>query len=408
MSAASLADTDNGATEPAPFDDVGREGCRSAHADRSLPDQGHPMLVLLASLLLILLLVSLLPRAGMAHEAWLLTPEHIAELNARPRPELFTQLTLTNAAMLGAAAMAVVAWLLLATTSVADRFSGLAAYGHYASPIVRVCLALSLTMAAIGLHPRHGTNLFQAATLGFPDLELRLLGTGWGWLATVELALAAALLLGLYVRAAALGALLLTILGLGLFGTAMLAYAGALAGAALYLVLRGGDALSLELPVPPSSERVLAHLKRMPRERALFLVRILTGSTFLWCGIYFKVLQPNLVLAIITEGGVPTFGLPPEAFVFGMALVEVSAGALMMAGVLVQPMALALFVPFFFLSTALGESPLGHVLFYGNLFVLATGGAGSWYRAGHRVGLPASIAGKLAGSLLHTPGRAPT
>ena len=51
-------------------------------------------------------------------------------------------------------------------------------------------------------------------------------------------------------RAAALGALLLTILGLGLFGTAMLAYAGALAGAALYLVLRGGDALSLELPVP--------------------------------------------------------------------------------------------------------------------------------------------------------------
>ena len=71
----------------------------------------------------------------------------------------------------------------------------------------------------------------------------------------------------------------------------------------------------------------------MPRERALFLVRILTGSTFLWCGIYFKVLQPNLVLAIITEGGVPTFGLPPEAFVFGMALVEVSAGALMMAGV---------------------------------------------------------------------------
>ena len=85
------------------------------------------MLVLLASLLLILLLVSLLPRAGMAHEAWLLTPEHMAELDARPRPELFTRLTLTNAAMLGAAGIAVVAWLLLAATGVADRFSGLAA-----------------------------------------------------------------------------------------------------------------------------------------------------------------------------------------------------------------------------------------------------------------------------------------
>ena len=67
----------------------------------------------------------------------------------------------------------------------------------------------------------------------------------------VELALAAALLLGLYVRAAALGALLLTILGLSLFGTAMLAYAGALAGAALYLVLRGGGPLCC--PAPPAA-----------------------------------------------------------------------------------------------------------------------------------------------------------
>ena len=104
-------------------------------------------------------------------------------------------------------------------------------------------------MAAIGLHPRHGTNFLQAATLGFPDLELRLLGTGWGWLAAVELALAGALLVGLYVRAAALGAFLLTTLGLGLFGTAMLAYAGALAGAALYLALRGGGPL-VRLPLP--------------------------------------------------------------------------------------------------------------------------------------------------------------
>jgi hypothetical protein len=340
-----------------------------------------------------LLLVALLPRAGMAHEAWLLTPEHVAELDARPRPELFTRVTATNAAMLGAAAVAVVAWLLLAATGVADRFSGLAARleacERHAPLIVRACLALTLAMAAVGLHPRHGTDFLQAATLGFPDLELRLLGTGWGWLAAVELALAAALLVGFYVRAAALGALLLTILGLGLFGTAMLAYAGALAGAAAYLLLRGDDD---EGP---------------GRERGLFLARVLTGATFLWCGVYYKVLQPNLALAIIVEGGVPTFGLPPEAFVLGMALVETAAGALMMAGVLVRPMALALFVPFLFLSTALGESPLGHVLFYGNLAVLATGGAGSWFRAGQGDGLPRSVAGELTGRLLRTPGRTP-
>src|SRR5206468_12763712 len=94
--------------------------------------------------------------------------------------------------------------------------------------------------------------------------------------------------------------------------------------------------------------------------------------------------HPNLALAIVTEGGVPTFGLPPAVFVLGMALIETSAGALMMAGVLVRPLALALFVPFMFLATALGEDPLGHVLFYGNLVALATGGAGSWRRAGRR------------------------
>ena len=93
----------------------------------NLARSGPPLFVLLASLLLTLLLVSLLPRAGMAHEAWLLTPEHMAELDARPRPELFTRVTATNAAMLGAAAVAVVAWLLLAATGVADRFPGLAA-----------------------------------------------------------------------------------------------------------------------------------------------------------------------------------------------------------------------------------------------------------------------------------------
>jgi uncharacterized membrane protein YphA (DoxX/SURF4 family) len=363
--------------------------CRSGHAARSsLTTQGHRLLALLASLLMALLAVSLLPRAGMAHEAWLLTPEHMAELDARPRPELFTRLTVTNAAMLAAAAAAVVGWVLLATTGVANRFSSIAAkleaHECNAALVVRVCLALTFTMAATGLHPRHGTGLLQAASLGFPDLELRLLGAGWGWLAAVEFALAAALLLGLHVRAAALGTLLLTIIGLKLFGTAMLAYAGAMTGAALYLVLRGGGPLSTALLVPAAAKHALTRLERQPRERAVFLVRLLTGATFLYCGVYYKVLQPNLALAIVVEGGVPTFGLPPEVFVLGMAAVEVSAGALMMAGVLIRPMALALFGPFLFLGIALGENPLGHMLFYGNLVVLATGGAGSWSRAAKR------------------------
>jgi hypothetical protein len=350
-----------------------RDGRRTRPAAALLPCAspafpGSGALAVLAGALLTLLLVSLMPRAGAAHEAWLLTPEHMAELNAAPRPELLSRPTAASAAMLAAAALAVAGWLRLAARDTPARLRGILAklelLERHAPLAVRACLALTLAVAALGLHPRHGTGPLEAATLGFPDLELRLLGAGWGWLAVPELALAGALLLGRRVRAAALGVLLLTLLGLALYGAAMLAYAGAMAGAAAYLLLHDGEGPG--------------------RERGLFLARILTGVTFLWCGLYYKVLQPNLALAIVVEGGVPTFGLPPEAFVLGMALVETAAGALMMAGVLVRPLALALFVPFLFLSTALGEDPLGHALFYGNLVALATGGAGGWRRAGRR------------------------
>jgi hypothetical protein len=40
--------------------------------------------------------------------------------------------------------------------------------------------------------------------------------------------------------------------------------------------------------------------------------------------------------------------------------------------------ALFLFAAFLFFSTMLGENALGHVLFYGLLFGLATNGAGCW------------------------------
>lgn len=347
-----------------------------AGARKALADTANALAALPVAFALPLVLTLAWPGSGWAHEAWLLSPEHMAERNAQPRPELFTHLTVVNAAMLAAAALAIVAWVWLGTAGSGHSllaWDRLRVHECSAELFLRTCLALTLVMAALGLHPRHGTEVLEAPTLAFPDLELSLLGGGWDWLATVELVLAMGLLVG-SATWAAVGVLLLTALGLQLFGAAMLAYAGALAGAAAYLALRA------KVARPDATPR--AH------ERGLFLIRVLTGATFLWCGVYYKVLQPNLVLAIIVEGGVPTFGLGPEAFVFGMALVEVSAGALMMAGLLVRPLALGLFIPFLFLGVALGENPLGHMLFYGNLAVLAVGGAGSWRGAARRGGLP--------------------
>jgi uncharacterized membrane protein YphA (DoxX/SURF4 family) len=329
--------------------------------------------------LLGLLLFALRPEFSLAHEAWLLTPEQIAARNAQPKPELFTRFGATNLMMILAAVLFTLGCVRLGAR---EFFPGLqqrlASYGEHAVFVLRLCLAITLIMAALGLHPRHGTQAFQAATLGMPDLELRLLGGDWGWLGLVQALIAVALLLGVWVRVAAAATLVVTALGLGLFGVAMLAYAGALAAAALYLLLLGTGRLYLPPPVLPGTETIISWLASQQPERAQFLLRVLTGASFLYAGVYYKVLQPNLAFAILVDGGVPTFGLTPEIFVLGMAIVEVLAGALILAGVLLRSIAFFLFAAFFFFSAALGENALGHVLFYGLLFALATNGAGRW------------------------------
>jgi uncharacterized membrane protein YphA (DoxX/SURF4 family) len=332
--------------------------------------------------LLGLLLFSFRPAVSLAHEAWLLTPEQILERNAQPKPELFTRLGATNLMMILAAALFTLGCVRLGARELFPGLQqGLASYGEHAVFVLRLCLAITLIMAALGLHPRHGTQLCQAATLGMPDLELRLLDGDWGWLGLMQVLIAVALLLGVWVRVAAAATLVVTALGLELFGVAMLAYAGALAAAALYLLLLGTGRRYLRAPVLPGTEKIISWLAAQPRERAQFLLRVLTGASFLYAGVYYKVLQPNLALAILVDGAVPTFGLTPEVFVLGMAIVEVLAGTLILAGLLLRSIALFLFAAFFFFSTALGENALGHVLFYGLLFALATNGAGHWSRA---------------------------
>ena len=332
--------------------------------------------------LLGLLLFCLRPEASLAHEAWLLTPEQIAARNAQPKPELFTQFGVTNVTMILAALLFIVGWVRLVSARARELLPGLqerfASYGEHAAIVQRLCLAVTLIMAAVGLHPRHGTQAFQAATLGMPDLELSLRDGDWGWLGLVQVMIAVALLFGIWVRLAAAATLVVIVLGLKLFGVAMLAYAGALAAAALYLLLLGTGRPYLPAPVLPGTERIISWLADQPPERAQFLLRVLTGASFLYAGVYYKVLQPNLALAILVDGGVPTFGLTPEFFVLGMAIVEVLAGALILAGVLLRSIAFFLFAAFFFFSAALGENALGHVLFYGLLFALATNDAGRW------------------------------
>ncbi|MFO1062211.1 MAG: cyclic nucleotide-binding domain-containing protein, partial [Dongiaceae bacterium] len=165
-----------------------------------------------------------------------------------------------------------------------------------------------------------------------------------------------------------------------LFGTATLPYAGALLGAAIYLVMEGPGRWFLPLPLPaaallgPLEDRLAAQ----PRQRAQAILRALTGATVLYMGISAKLLNPNLMIGIIEIYRLPILSSAPQTFTLIMMLVEVSAGILIIAGILLRPLAIVLLVAFLFFATLLPESYMAHVLFYGVVLSLLLNGAGHW------------------------------
>lgn len=341
---------------------------------------GHIKGILLRLLLAAVAIV--LPQWALAHEAWVLTSAQIADWNSRPSPELFQQLNSTNIALTSVAAVFLFGWIMLGRTGAREMFSNLqirlGSNGGAAALIVRVGVAIMIGMAALGLSPRHGTELFEAPVLVAPDLELRLLSGNWGWLAHVQLAVATFLLLGIYVRFVSAVMLGVAVLGIYLFGYEMWAYAGIAAGACIFLLLQGGGWYCLPLRAPAFIVPLRNWLESQPKERAQFLLRMLVGGNLLYLGIEYKFLQVNLSMALLVLNDVPTFGMEPATFAFIMAMVETLAGALIMAGVLMRAMSVFLFFCFLFLSATLGESIISHAIFYGVLASFFINGGGHW------------------------------
>lgn len=339
--------------------------------------------VFLLSIFLFFLLLLYPPRL-MAHESWVLTPKEMAELNAKPMPEIFTHLNATNISMYVLTTLFLVGWVLLNYTGARELFPDLqvrlASYGGLAALALRLPLFVLLGMAGFGLGPRRGTGLFEAPTLVAPDLELRLLGPAWGWIGWAEVVLALCFFFGIYVRGAAAVLLGLSILGLFLFGHQMVAYIGLVGGAAVYLLLQGAGSYHVPLPSIPGTSKIEAWLQDQPRERAQWLLRMLAGLNLAYLGLAYKALQPNLMIAVIQLHHVPTIGLEPGTFVLWMALIETLSGVLIMAGVLMRPLSLLLLLSFVFFSAILGEGVFGHIIFYGLLVSIITNAAGRWRR----------------------------
>jgi NADH dehydrogenase FAD-containing subunit/uncharacterized membrane protein YphA (DoxX/SURF4 family) len=319
---------------------------------------------------------------ALAHERWILSPDQIAELNAQPGPKLYSELSPLNVTMISLFLLFILGWVRLGFTGARELFpdlqARLASYGDHVPRILRVCLAWMLLSSAFGMEPRFGVAAFTSPTLFAPDLELRLLGPQWHWLAWAEVVLGLTILFGIYVRFFAALLIMMALLGGWLFGEAILAYAGAVIGASIYLLMQGAGRHFLPLPTPSFLLGLQSWLEAQPRQRAQAIMRVLTGTTILYLGVYFKVVQPNLILGIISRYHVPMMLAAPETFTLLMALVEVSAGILIIAGILLRPLSLFFLFAFVGFALLLPETLTQHILFYGVMLSFLINGAGHW------------------------------
>ncbi len=324
-----------------------------------------------------------MPDVG-AHEGWILTPSEMMEWNNKPKPLMFTQWSLANILVLTFAFLFTLGWVRLGQTGAKELFPDLQvrlrSYGHYAALILRFTLSWALVTSALGLEPRVGNSLFSSPTLFAPDLELRLLADHWMILQPIQLLLATMFFFGIYVRFAAIIAIAVAVLGLFLFQLAMFTYFTAILGIAIYLLMQGAGSHYIPMPVINSSRPIISYLENLPRQRAQYLLRVLAGLNFLYAGVYFKVLQPNLALGIINIYDVPILSANPELFVLIMAVVETLAGIFLLLGILMRPMSLFLLSAFFFFAAMLPESFTAHMLFYGVMLTFWFNSAGYWPR----------------------------
>lgn len=330
-------------------------------------------------------LLLVLPTYVVAHEMWVLTEDMVNTWSTKPLPETFTSFTFPTVLTLLIALGVNIGLVHLHRTGANELFplfrARMRAMRPYSAVVLRFCLAWVLVSSAIAMEPRYGNAAWSEPSLLAPDILISHLPAGWQWLRWMQMLIGIALLAGVYVRVAAVACLALVCFSVFLVGMAALSYAPVYTAVAFYLFVVGGGSYCLSLPAPREFEKIRQRLTRNESvSRAQFILRVLTGINFLFLAVYFKVLQPNLMLAIIEVHDLPIMGIDPDVFVVIVAAAEVSIGLLMIFGILLRFLSVVLIGAFTFFAICLSEAEnlTSHILYYGVAVSFLFNGIGRW------------------------------
>ena len=322
-----------------------------------------------------LVLLVLSATMAVAHETWFLQPDLIANISSLPSPEYFSSPGLFAIYTIPFCLVFIVAVLLEPRWQDAeDRL--FETYRRQTVTIAGVALstglAIMMLIAAFGLLPVMGTSggkasLFVASAV--------LPSTGY-WAPIVmalQIVLAAMLLSGFQTRIAALGVILLSLIGHIIFGWKFIDFSVHFVAPALILLATGCGSRLLFTDRRHCLLSPIANIISV--EQAYRIARILTGLGFAFVAFRYKFLEPGFLLAILDMTILPDLGSLAEPVALGMGLIEIMAGLAIALGVLIRPVFAFLLFAFLFFTIILNESVFYHTQLFALSVVFLIGGA---------------------------------
>lgn len=224
----------------------------------------------------------------------------------------------------------------------------------YAPVITRVAIGLSFITAA-----------YHGALFG-PELPLMaIFGDRTGAVEALLVVIGIMLVLGAYVRVAALAALALFWAACTVYGSYLFTYTSYV-GELLLLLILGAHSLSVhnkyhDIARVPAG---LLRIKEMLTPYAFLVLRVSFGISLIYASIYAKVIHNYLALDVTTlyPSLVQFFGFEPHFLVLGAAIIEVLIGLFFIFGIEIRFASLFLLS---FLSLSLwyfGESVWPHLI----------------------------------------------